>query len=317
VSSNSNVPRGTLVDVRLVQPLMNIATPNLARARPSRLLAAALLVVAVLLAGCGDDGVRTDTGNGGPSENPDPTAAVQVLVAGGFTTPENAASTVPTVTVLTDGTVITQAAVPAIYPGPAIPPLQRSAISAEQVDELLEVAGDLGLLRDDLDFGEPPVVDAPDTTVTIVAGDATYVHVARALGFGGGLEDGGLEDEGAGGLTEEQRANRAALRDFLSATEELPAGEESYVPDAVVVTVIGPYQADELPQEPRAWPLETLPDLDGNFPCTVFTGDDAVDLLAALGDANQRTPWLIDGEELTIAFRPAVPGYSGCDQSPT
>jgi hypothetical protein len=229
---------------------------------------------------------------------------VQVLVAGGFTTPEAGASTVPTVTVQSDGTLITPAPVPAVYPGPAITPLQRATVSSGRVTELLDRADDLGLLREDLDFGEPPVADAPDTAVTIVAGGATYTHVARALGF----------DEGAADtLTDEQRANRAALRDFLAAIDALPPGDQPYVPDSVIVTVVGPYVPDDLPQQPRDWPLATPPNLDGDFPCTELTGDEATLLLAALDGANQRTPWVIAGDGYTVAFRPVVPGQAGCE----
>ena len=262
-----------------------------------------LLVPALVLltAGCGDAG-----GGGGPAGPGRPIGAgevvVQVMVAGGFVPVEHAVGAVPAVTVLGDGTVITTAPVPAIYPGPAITPLQSVRVPASTVDDLVARAGDLGLLDGELDFGRPPVADAPDTTVIITAGGRTHRHSANALGMSDGMVGG------------KAAANRRALQTFLAATQALPPGTDAWTPPSIAVYVVGDYAPDpNLPQPSRSWPLATPPATAGaNFPCTLVTGDDVRTLLDALGRANARTPWLIGGAPRSVAFRPVVPGQPDC-----
>lgn len=160
--------------------------------RPRWHLLAAAGLAALLAAGaCGND----STGVGGAGLDR-PTGAgevvVQVMVDGGFVPPEVALATVPARTVLGDGTVVTPAPTPAIYPGPALAPLQAVKVSSATVDGLVARAAKLGLLAGPLQFGQPPVADAPNTTVTIAAGGRTHRHVAAALG---------IADEGTGGPT--------------------------------------------------------------------------------------------------------------------
>jgi hypothetical protein len=57
-----------------------------------------------------------------------------------------AVTAVPVVTVLGDGTVITPAPATAIYPGPAMAPLQSVTVRQHTVDALVQRAADLGLL---------------------------------------------------------------------------------------------------------------------------------------------------------------------------
>lgn len=267
--------------------------------RRRRYLLAALGLAVVSAAGaCGND----STSVGGAALDR-PTGAeevvVQVLVDGGFVPPEVALATVPTTTVLGDGTVVTLAPTPAIYPGPALAPLQAVKVDAATVDGLVSRAAELGLLAGPLDFGQPPVADAPNTTVTIVADGRAYRHVAAALGF---------TDETTGG------ANRRALKEFLTALEQLPPGNQAWEPSAVAVRVVGPYEADpQLPQSPVAWPLARVPvEAGSGAPCLVVEGDDFRLLRAALGRANARTPWLIGGVARSVAFVPVVPGPPPC-----
>lgn len=258
------------------------------------------LALALVASACGDAEERA-----GPSAPARPTGAgdvvVQVMVAGGFVPVEHAVSAVPAVTVLGDGTVITTAPVPAIYPGPAITPLQAVRVPARTVDDLVGRAGDLGLLEGPLEFGRPPVADAPDTVVTITAGGQTHRHVANALGMG---------DEMVGGKA---AANRRALQTFVAVTQALPPGTGAWTPPAIAVYVLGTYTPDpNLPQPSRSWPLATAPATGPNRPCTLVTGDGVGVLLDALGRANARTPWVLAGEARSMAFRPVVPGQPNC-----
>ena len=259
-----------------------------------------LVALGLLAAACGD------AEDGGGSSSPRPTGAgdvvVQVMTAGGFVPVEHALTAVPAVTVLGDGTVITTAPVPAIYPGPAITPLQSVRVPAKTVDDLLGRAGDLGLLDGPLDFGRPPVADAPDTIVTITAGGRTHRHQASALGVDDGM---------VGGTA---AANRRALQAFVAATQALPPGQDAWRPPAVAVHVVGDYTPDpNLPQPARNWPLASPPAATGaGYPCTLISGEDVRLLLDALGRANARTPWIIAGVAKSVAFRPVVPGQPGC-----
>lgn len=267
--------------------------------RPRWHLLAAAGLAALLAAGaCGND----STGVGGAGLDR-PTGAgevvVQVMVDGGFVPPEVALATVPARTVLGDGTVVTPAPTPAIYPGPALAPLQAVKVSSATVDGLVARAAKLGLLAGPLQFGQPPVADAPNTTVTIAAGGRTHRHVAAALG---------IADEGTGG------ANRRALKDFLAALEQLPPGDRPWEPSTIAVRVVGPYQPDpQLPQPPLAWPLARVPGDGGSVTsCLVVEGGDVSVLRAAVSRANARTPWLIGGVARSVAFVPVVPGTQPC-----
>lgn len=267
------------------------------RRRP-HLVAATGLVVLSLAAACGNE----STGDAGaPLERPTGAGevVVQVLVDGGFVPPEVALATVPATTVLGDGTVVTPAPTLAIYPGPALAPLQAATVDAATVDGLVARAAKLGLLAGALDFGRPPVADAPNTTVTIVAGGQAQRHVAAALG---------ISDEAVGG------ANRRALREFLAAFEQLPPGNQAWEPSAIAVRVVGPYRADpQLPQPSVAWPLARVPvETEPGIPCMVVEGDDARLLRAALARANARTPWMIGGVTRSLTFVPVVPGVLPC-----
>ena len=183
-------------------------TSAVCRPRHVRLTIIPGLLLAVLATACGD----TDR-----SVLSRPTASdevvVQVMVTGGFVPRGTAVSTVPTATVLGDGTVVTAAPVIAIYPGPAITPLQSVRVPAETVDDLVKRAADLGLLAGALEFGRFPVADAPDTIVTITVNGREHRHVANALGAGGRLDDVGPQ------ISEHAAANRRALASFVAAVE--------------------------------------------------------------------------------------------------
>jgi len=273
----------------------------------TKLGAAALVgVLAAALAACGDEG--TTVGSGGTPQRPTgkDEVVVQVMVAGGFVPVEVALGAIPLVTVMGDGTVISQAPVTAIYPGPAITPLQSVVAPAAAVDGLLRTAQERGLLGGDLDFGRPPVADAPDTEVTIVSGGTTRRHTANALGI--------TDDKAAPGLSEQQVKNRRALQRFVEATQALPPGERAWEPAEVAVYVVGPYTPDpQLPQAPQNWPLAKAPTANSGLrSCTLVSGGDTTTLLTALKRANARTPWVVNGVQQSLAFRPVVPGQPGC-----
>jgi len=157
------------------------------------------------------------------------------------------------------------------------------------------------------------VTDMPDTTVTITVDGATSSHTAYALGF---------DDSASLGLSESEIAARAALQDFIESAQALAgADSESYVPTELLAFRLSPEAAPapeerDLVQEPMPWPIATVPPpvADGEVSsCVQISGQEAVDLLAALEVANELTPWLIGTEPpARMAFRPLLPGDPGC-----
>lgn len=295
---------------------MNPTTPTLPGR--TRLAAAAVLgALALATAACGEDSTVVGTSpttlvpGGGNGDDP----VIQVVIAGGFVPVEVAVTTVPTVTVLADGTVLTLAPVLAIFPGPAITPVQSTSVSTDQVDELVELAESLGLDDDDLNFGQPPVADAPDTTVTIAFASGTVTHSANALGLGDLAGPEGNPGSATAGVSAQEQENRRNLQAFLDALHALPPGEEIHRPSVVAVYDLGPYRADaELTQNPVDWPLDQVPPASDGVPgeCLAVNGNDVEVLLAALETANSLTPWVVDADQRSLAFRPVLPGQPAC-----
>lgn len=268
--------------------------------RPTGVKKLTVLAGALILAtGCSKG---TTVRSGAPVDRPTGATevVVQVTVSGGFVPRDAAVTTMPTATVLGDGTLITPAPVPAIYPGPAIAPLQSVTLDPSEVDGLVRKAGELGLLGGELAFGQPPVADAPFTEVTITANGKTHRHSANALG---------ISDEMVG---KQEAANRRALSAFVTAVSDLRPGQKAWSPTAVAVYNLGAYTPDpQLPQPPVVWPLAAAA---AAAPCTVVDSADLAALAPALARATARTPWVVNGRQVGLAFRPIVPGQPGCGQ---
>ena len=196
------------------------------RRRTARAALLGTFALAALVAGCGDD--PSDGTAVGGSGSPDD-VVVSVEVVGAFTTPEMAFQTLPSTVVYGDGTRITPGAQIEIYPGPALPALQRDQLSDDDVAAIVDAARDAGLDRDDLDYGQPPLADAGDTVVTVTIDGETYVHTATALGF---AEGPGAQDPESLGLTDEQAANRAALAEFVDQVSTLTGSASPELIDA-------------------------------------------------------------------------------------
>lgn len=308
-------------------------TPRSLRAR----LALAGAVVALALTGCASlDGGGTGAGPttpepepvapGGESEPDAPLLTVEQ--EGGFVMMGHDFASVPMVTVYPDGRAITHGPMIAIYPGPALPNLQLSELSEDEVAELVDAARDAGLLQE-VTYGDPPTADVPTTVVTLRVEGETYVHTAPSLGVGDGTMPRGAGDdtlegdpaagEDMAGVSEEEQAARQALSDFIATAQDMAAtgAQESYRADSFAVMA---RVATEGAQEPTAdgierqvapWPLAL--DLATASECVVVDGADAQTLREALVDANQLTLWEQDGQTYEVWFRPLLPGEDGCD----
>ncbi len=265
----------------------------------------------------GEAVARGEPGSAIPYEHP--TGAQDVLVsidvAGGYVPLEVNLRNTAEFLLLGDGTVIAAGVTDMRYPGPAINPLQTTTISEAQIQELLAGADAAGLLGGEVDYGYPAVTDLPDTSVDITVGGSTSSQSAYALGF---------DDGTTLGLSDSQIAAREALQNFIDTAQALvQADSEPYAPEALVAYRLSaqaapPIEEPDLVQEPRSWPIPTLPppapetELSS---CVVIAGQEAAALLIALQEANELTPWLIGSEPpARMAFRPLLPGDPGCEQ---
>lgn len=274
------------------------------------LLLASLLLVA---AACGDDGTTAS------SDAPPPPAdglVIAVERSGGFVTPEMAFATVPSVSVYADGRVLAPGATIMIYPGPALVPLQETTIADGEVAELLALADELGLADEPLDYGQPPVADAPDTVVTISTASGTVEQRASALAEAGGPE--GAADPS---LTDDQREARRRLQELVEAVEGKAfdgSPASAHEPHGYLARAVAEDPAvAEGSDEPRPrvvdWPVDLLePAQIGD--CAAFEEDAARALESLFRDADQLTFFRdAGGRTWRVTVRPLLPHETGCD----
>lgn len=286
--------------------------PNPTRTALTTLAALALLTAACgrLNDGAGSDGADPISHPTGPND-----LVLRVETGGGFVPVEVNLGAVPGVSIYGDGRMIVQGPVPEIYPGPALPNLQVTQLSEDAVQAILQAASDAGLMDGDASYDYPCVTDLPTTTFTVVAEGRTNVVSAYALGF----------DQGScQGVDEEARAALLAFQTDLGDLRGLAPGgsigeEEPYVPTEMRVFVL-PYLGEpELPQQPVEWPVPGSLDTFGrpidvleDSRCGVVSGEDLAGLLDAAATANQLTPWMSEGTEHRLIFRPLLPDEHGC-----
>ena len=304
----------------------------MSRIRPRSFLPALAAVVALLGAGCGDDGGQPVSAGEGPAGD-----VVVLLVenVGGFLPAEVSYQMVPTLAVYGDGRVIEPGAQILVYPGPALPALQQREVASEVLDAIEDAARDAGLDRHDVDYGEPPVADAGDTVVTVVIDGETYVHRATALGLGAGT---------GSGLTDEQIDARTALETYLALVqpiESLPGADQLseaelfdadryrlWVQPAVDVDTgsdvdtddgSGPGAAGIAPGPDDPTPTTALWTVDAielaESTCLGVEGAAATDLAAMLADANQLTRFDDGSQVWSVVARPVLPHEPTCPEA--
>lgn len=252
-----------------------------------------------------------------PSNGPRSGAADELVLrmeyTGGFVPVEWIRTNVPVLSVYADGTLINVGPTTMEYPGRALPNLQTSQLSPEQLTELLDAAAAAGLADGDQDLPLEPmtIADASTTVLTVVLDGETSVTSAYAL-----MEAGA-----------ETSPERAAMREFID-TElgELqmtggdpyqisqmrvwvsPATQDQVEPD--FVTEMEWPLAGDLASfgEPSAWgPADQV-----ELRCGTVSGEELETLLAALADANQATMFTSAGDLFSVQFRPLLPDEAGC-----
>jgi hypothetical protein len=295
------------------------------RRAAGRVAVAALLL---LLSACAAHAGGATGASGATASPTTPVASdqlvLQVRYVGGFLPVGVTYANPPIVSVYADGRVITEGAVPAVYPRPALPDLRLQRISADDVRTLIDRALAAGV-RDGADLGRPPVMDAATTRFTVVDGDHTYVRDVYALmetARGGGVGPGYLGPAVPG----PQQSARQRLLGLYQALTDLEGtlgtghvtDAGAYVADnvAAVVTTAKPQPGDPR-QPPRPWPGPPLPGEpfanQAGVTCLTTTGAEATTLLQAAGQANLLTPWTgADGQQWWVSFRPLLPHETGC-----
>lgn len=291
-----------------------------------------VLVMIVLTAACSNGGqevVTEDGPNDSPSDGTDPPAGaagggedglfVSVDVGGGFVPVGHAFRSTPSAVIYDDGTTLSTGAVAAIYPGPAVLPLTQGQVDDEQLRQLVTAADTAGLLDDSVsDYGNPPVADAPTTTVTVVVDGEVHVTSVYALGMadeglpGQGPTGGGLP--GVEGPQLEARERVSQFVDLVSRTVVEAEGDR-YVPDRYRVLALPPDQGGDavVEADEREWPFPDVALVEGE--CIAIGGDRAVEFRDLAEGATEITRWRNDaGQTFVLSVRPVLPHEPDCPE---
>jgi hypothetical protein len=301
------------------------------------------LAVLLLLAACSSAGGTPATSpspSGAPSvpppssgdgiEHPGGDEAILVVSsAGGFVPLEFIATAMPSFVMLGDGRVIVQGAVPAIFPGPALPALQTRTLTPEGIQTVLEAVEQTGLFTTDLELrgAQAMVADAADTVFTLNAAGREVTITVYALGF---LAPDMEPPPGVSSAEVEAHRLLTALNDALATIDTaVPADQwetdgwrpheaealRLYARDAT-----GEPVDEGIPEDVRDWPIadedpSTIGEevvLFGNGTrCVALEGETAATWWTDLGEASQVTRWTTDGaDRWSVLVRPLLP-YEG------
>lgn len=239
-----------------------------------------LIVSAALAGGCGAEG---DAGGEPPQASKGPVLKVEQL-AGGPLHPQPAPASLA-LALYADGRVFRPDAVPAIYPGPALPTFSVLRISPERVEDVLADVRAAGVLDAQPDETVP---DGGVTVVTVIVdGETRSVRLPNS--------------------------SDATLR-LERAVRGLPAfGERPYEPHALAVfasrvkDVVIPDHEFEPEPTTFPWPAGELV-----LGCSIVRGPELERVLADARRANQLTRWQGGGALYAVALRPLLPGESSC-----
>ncbi|MDO8484059.1 MAG: hypothetical protein Q7S35_03860 [Candidatus Limnocylindrales bacterium] len=245
---------------------------------------------------------------------------LRLRYVGGFAPPAAHMLDIPVISVYGDGTVIVPGPQIELYPGPALPNLQRATITPAGIQILLEAVRDAGLLGPDAHYDLGGIMDASSAEFTVNADGRIHTVSAYAL------MEGGDTPQGTDPAVAEARAKLANFQAQLGSLEALLGSElgswSPFQADAVqlLVSSSAPDDGQGLSQQPVAWPLTTplggfgtsLPALTQGERCGVVSGSDLDLLRPLLAKTNTLTPWTDDGASFGIAVRPLLPAEAGC-----
>ncbi|WP_323794520.1 hypothetical protein [Nocardioides sp.] len=278
-----------------------------ARVRVRTLAAAAVSLL--VLSGCGgsDSDVAadpvgtpsaevendTDTGTSEPAGIDHPTGAEDVLLrietGGGYAPVEYTFTRQPALLLTGDGRLFVP---PADLDSSRLIPMNVAQLDETQVQELLAMADDAGLLAPPPDYSPdadgPQVADAPTTTVSVTSSDGTWRHEAYALGFN------------------DQSDARLVLSGFVDAALEAVTDIETVPFEAAEVALF--VQETDFDEEVIDWPVDdvVLADVNG---CAAVPADGVVEALSATGPVVS----FAQGSALySVAGAEVLPGIAPC-----
>jgi hypothetical protein len=238
---------------------------------------------------------------------------------GGFVPYEYHLTRVPHFSLHGDGRVIVTGAVPAIYPGPILPPLLERRLTEAGVQRVLRAALDSGALDRSAtwDGAARFVADAADTVFTLRAGGREVVVSVYALGIGGDLSQLTAKERQAHEALSDLAAQLTDLESWLPASAWADDGWDAYRSDAIRLVTRNadgdPKSQDGISLRIEPWPLPGDPALFGDptgvdgWRCGVVTGTDADAWWDALADADQLTRWRGGGHRYAVMPRPLLP----------
>jgi hypothetical protein len=276
-------------------------------------------VVALLLAtACGSAGGTPGTS---PARSPDSDAGYVLRAVATQAIPPTARFTwLPHAFVGDDGIVVTQGAVPAIFPGPLVAPLFGAPLSDAGYDRIVERARSLGLLDGSGDFS--PAEPMPGSVSGTIG-----LRVDGAIRELTGDPNANIQCittpcEAAPGTPEAFGSFWMELGDLRSMVGDELGAEAEYRPEAYAL-LIGVTPPDDAGIEPQVvdWVLDTpLAEMGqpvGPEPtprCATVGGADAATLDAAFARSNQLTMWIDDSVDapVSIVVRPLLPGDDPC-----
>lgn len=291
--------------------------------RFAKILVAAAALAAVAAA-CGDKAPTSPGSDGSNSTGDGKRLVLRISTGGGFVPQEFHLAQVPEFTLTGDGRVFTLGPQIEIFPPPALPPIQVSAVTAAAIGKIRAEAEAAGLGGPDKQYGYDLVADAPTTTFTYVdAAGTTHTISAYALDFeseGDPPPNQTAEDREARAKLKRLRERLLDLRSWLAKDE---VGEEKIFEFDALRVYSQPYGtpgAEEPKQEPKDWPLSTpLASFgavyNGEIRCGVVAGADLDRLLPAVSGSNTRTPWASEGKQYLLVLRPLLPDESGCPKA--
>jgi hypothetical protein len=240
--------------------------------------------------------------------------------SGGLAAPQEPLLRLPQVAVYADGRLVTQGPMMELYPGPALPNLQVTRLSAAGLARIIELARAAGLEGPNRRLEAGGIADAPATVFTAVLDRTRHVTTAVALGSEAGVTvpDGDLPARQA------LLALQQALGEMRGVPGAVIGDDVAYEWAALRVVVTTQLPPDEgIQPQIIGWPLTTpLAEFgvpvaaDPNLRCGVLEGDDLGRLRPALAGANQITRWQSGATQYQLLLRPLLPDETGCSLSP-
>lgn len=238
---------------------------------------------------------------------------MRVEHTGGFVPQESLLTHYPMAVLYADGRLITQGAVPAIYPGPALPSLIQTQLTQAGVADILQAARTAGLSGPNQKLGEP-MPDVGQIVFTVVYPDGASHQTTLYPQFG---EPSPSPDVQAVLDFESMLTNpRASLPNQVVGSDQpynfdrlrviSRPGSRQGAPDPSLVTV-------------KDWPLGSLATMGQQilqfgaaYRCAAVTGSDLATLLAQVQASNQLTLWRSAGHLYSVIFHPLLPDDPDC-----